>query len=283
MKHSAIPAATLAVIATLALLVAGWRYVSSLHSQMRDLQLYISSGHEHGANLLTRDDIEESATRSDMREMFGELKSTLHSRTASSEVRPLTATVNPAEANHAPLAFAQSETSRLELKTKCTPCWAPALSSGNVLKPPSLSDIALTNTPPTDKIGGAEYEYPDAGHHVYSRGSHGYDRWYEWFFEPARNDNIRLLEIGMDGGASAMMWRGFFPNAELYGMDFVQEMLDNALGKASGNITIFKGDQANPAHLEALIKDTTANFDVRLPSLVCHWSKQRSVIAGGCR
>jgi hypothetical protein len=38
-------------------------------------------------------------------------------------------------------------------------------------------------------------------------------------FEKVRHDQISLLEIGVYNGASIRMWRDYFTNAELYGID----------------------------------------------------------------
>lgn len=46
------------------------------------------------------------------------------------------------------------------------------------------------------------------------------DIYTEWF-TPRRNQVERLLEIGIDGGGSLKMWNGFFPRAQIVGVDHV--------------------------------------------------------------
>lgn len=42
---------------------------------------------------------------------------------------------------------------------------------------------------------------------------------YEWHFEPIRATARTVLEIGVLGGGSLAMWREYFPNAMIYGLD----------------------------------------------------------------
>ena len=42
---------------------------------------------------------------------------------------------------------------------------------------------------------------------------------YERYFEPMRDKPIRVLEIGVKKGSSLRMWKGYFRNALIYGID----------------------------------------------------------------
>jgi len=42
---------------------------------------------------------------------------------------------------------------------------------------------------------------------------------YQKYFELLRDSEITLLEIGVGSGASISMWREYFPNAKVYGID----------------------------------------------------------------
>lgn len=57
----------------------------------------------------------------------------------------------------------------------------------------------------------------------YKRGTdkykHGYLPFYEHHFAPRRPEPLRLLEIGIQGGASLRMWKEFFPNGAITGCD----------------------------------------------------------------
>lgn len=54
---------------------------------------------------------------------------------------------------------------------------------------------------------------------------HGYTVYYEKHFESIRNDNIKLLELGVREGWSINMWAEYFPNGDFWGIDNDKEHL----------------------------------------------------------
>jgi hypothetical protein len=48
---------------------------------------------------------------------------------------------------------------------------------------------------------------------------HNYSKYYEMFFGPIKDSNVKLLEIGIFAGASLRAWREYFPNGEISGID----------------------------------------------------------------
>ena len=60
--------------------------------------------------------------------------------------------------------------------------------------------------------------------HGSDKGSkkHRYDRCYEEFFEPVRNDEINLLEIGCFKGDSTAAFQEYFPNGNIYTIDIFE-------------------------------------------------------------
>lgn len=50
---------------------------------------------------------------------------------------------------------------------------------------------------------------------------HHYLSLYELLFEPLRYKDIKILEIGVQFGLSLKMWREYFPNAHIVGIDSV--------------------------------------------------------------
>ena len=65
----------------------------------------------------------------------------------------------------------------------------------------SLNDLALKYN--TDK----------------ATSGHGYTRWYEQLFSPLKYTPLTLVEIGIWEGASLRMWREYFPEATVVGVD----------------------------------------------------------------
>ena len=107
----------------------------------------------------------------------------------------------------------------------------------------TLDEIA--NQYQTDK--GSKYE---------KESVHGYALIYEKYFEGIRNNEIRLLEVGVcmedtDGGHSIRMWRDYFKNSKIYTFDIV-DMTENKVMKEIDNVYFYKGDQSNRKDLQSL-------------------------------
>ena len=78
---------------------------------------------------------------------------------------------------------------------------------------------------------------------------HGYTHFYNSLFGYRRNSVKKVLEIGIDIGASLRMWEEYFPNATIYAIDADPARLIN-----DGRIRSYQCDQSN---VEAL-RDTAA-------------------------
>lgn len=48
---------------------------------------------------------------------------------------------------------------------------------------------------------------------------HGYTRFYNTLFKEKRETMKHFFEIGIDTGSSLFMWRDYFPNSRIYGID----------------------------------------------------------------
>jgi cephalosporin hydroxylase len=76
--------------------------------------------------------------------------------------------------------------------------------------------------------------------------AHQYVDLYESVLLPHRRSYTRVLEIGIYKGASISMWRDFFPNAEIFGLDI------EAVEVPGPRITTLRGDQSAPETIERL-------------------------------
>lgn len=100
---------------------------------------------------------------------------------------------------------------------------------------------------------------------------HGTDKWGIHFYTPTyhevlghlRDRPVRLLEIGIGGyanpdvgGLSLLMWRDYFPNGRIFGLDNEFKRL-----LPRDRIEIVRGDQSSAADLEELAR-THGPFDV---------------------
>ena len=99
-----------------------------------------------------------------------------------------------------------------------------------------------------------KYETDKGGQHLrYGGGdsdtNHNYTPVYHHLFEEDRMDVRNVLEIGVHAGSSLRMWKEYFPNAMIVGLDTNQECL-----KHSGDrIKVIMADQNNPEQLRSAV------------------------------
>lgn len=76
---------------------------------------------------------------------------------------------------------------------------------------------------------------------------HGYTRHYERLFEPMRMGHIKLLEIGVQFGASIKTWLEYFPGARIVGVDIA-----NDFKTSDPRYTFIQADQGNPQQMRQI-------------------------------
>jgi hypothetical protein len=79
----------------------------------------------------------------------------------------------------------------------------------------------------------------------------GYTQVYDRYLSPLRDTPAKILEIGVQKGASVRMWEEYFPQAEIWGIDIKPDCLQYA----SERVTIRIGDQTDREFLRALAKE----------------------------
>lgn len=96
-------------------------------------------------------------------------------------------------------------------------------------------------------------------------GGHSYTEHYHHYFQGMREDPIHLLEIGIGGyddpnagGSSLRMWRDYFLQAQIYGLDWFEKP-----GVAGERIRTYQGSQADPLTLSRIAEATPdRRFDI---------------------
>lgn len=88
-------------------------------------------------------------------------------------------------------------------------------------------------------------------------GRHCYTPHYMMHFSKLRKKNLKILEIGVGGdenpfygGASLRMWKRYFANSFIYGLDIVDKSYHE-----ENRIKIFKGDQSDEKYLLEMISE----------------------------
>jgi len=72
---------------------------------------------------------------------------------------------------------------------------------------------------------------------------HSYTQYYEMLFGGLRNSPLKLLEIGVKRGCSLRMWKEYFPNAQVFGVDITPR----CKSLEEDRIKIFIGGQDDPS------------------------------------
>jgi hypothetical protein len=88
-------------------------------------------------------------------------------------------------------------------------------------------------------------------------GAHRYAAHYAWHFHHLRRKQITLLEIGIGGyedprggGGSLRMWRRYFSNAQIVGLDYFDKS-----PHAEKRIRIYRGDQSDEKLLRQMVAE----------------------------
>ena len=87
--------------------------------------------------------------------------------------------------------------------------------------------------------------------------SHGFCTFYDRHLRTQRKRIAKVLEIGIFGGSSLYMWRDYFPNAVIHGIDVRPAKLDSV-----ERITTYLGDQGDRAALQGVIESAGTDFDL---------------------
>ncbi|MFN9953975.1 MAG: class I SAM-dependent methyltransferase, partial [bacterium] len=94
-------------------------------------------------------------------------------------------------------------------------------------------------------------------HNTDKWGGHFYTPHYHRYFAKFRDAEINLLEIGIGGyndpklgGESLRMWRDYFPNGKIFGIDVVDKSMHE-----TDRIRTFKGSQVDNVFLDRVIRD----------------------------
>jgi hypothetical protein len=109
---------------------------------------------------------------------------------------------------------------------------------------------------------------------------HNYTVLYEQMFGAAREEPLKILEIGVAEGASLRMWCDFFPNAEIHGID----VNPDCKVFADNRITIHIGKQGDKDFLDSIgidfdivIDDGSHQVSDQIFTFKCLWPNTKMV------
>jgi hypothetical protein len=110
------------------------------------------------------------------------------------------------------------------------------------------------------------------------------DEFYQKTFEPLRDKEITLVEIGVRSGASMKLWKEFFSNCNIIGIDNLQDFKDNRTPINSDwieeGVTFFDADGYSQetvnkieGKIDILIDDGPHSFESHIKLLEIYLSK----------
>ena len=79
---------------------------------------------------------------------------------------------------------------------------------------------------------------------------HHYTEKYNSLFKERRNEKLKILEIGIGSAPmpSLRLWKDYFPNSQIFGIDIEESYIDNSVE----NITTYLCSSLNKKGIEAL-------------------------------
>ncbi len=112
-----------------------------------------------------------------------------------------------------------------------------------------------------------------------SSTGHWYTRHYEAIFGWMRLNVEALCEVGIGSGGSLLMWRDYFPNAVIYGVD--QNHTDDmgariVLHEIEQTDCQLLYDNLHDRKLEIIVEDASHDQDKTMKTLDCLWPILRS-------
>jgi hypothetical protein len=81
---------------------------------------------------------------------------------------------------------------------------------------------------------------------------------YAQYFSPMRNEELKILEIGVKEGDSLLMWKEYFPNSLIFGLEHNPDPLRNFEHE---RIQVFIGDQSDVPTLQKIVEEQ-GPFDI---------------------
>lgn len=91
---------------------------------------------------------------------------------------------------------------------------------------------------------------------------HDYARHYDKLFTPLRDQQIKMLEVGVGGGEGVRMWLDYFSCVVLNGVDIVHDTNSWDKPGRTGNYIFTQGDQTDPDFWKRFIETHGGDWDV---------------------
>jgi len=112
-----------------------------------------------------------------------------------------------------------------------------------------------------------------------SRHCHPYTLFYENLFKNKKNENLKIAELGILNGSSLLMWREYFANAQIYGFEYDNNLINNFKQNYDNDrITIYNVDVSKKDSIEKAFSDLNESFDIIIEDTTHQFEDQIRVI-----
>jgi len=120
---------------------------------------------------------------------------------------------------------------------------------------------------------------PYAMNSVCCKHRKGYTAVYELLFSPYKHSSIHFAEIGIEAGASILMWNKYFSDkCSIYGFEFHDEKIEHAKQFNLNNVKFVHTNVDDVQYLDESFKHTGVLFDIIIDDSTHHVHHQNNII-----
>jgi predicted O-methyltransferase YrrM len=112
-----------------------------------------------------------------------------------------------------------------------------------------------------------------------SRHCHPYTLFYDGLFKNKKEETLKIAELGILDGASMLMWREYFKNANIYGFEYNSTLITNFKQKFNNDrITLANIDVTNKDSITNAFKQLDISYDLIIEDTTHQFEDQIRVI-----
>jgi len=112
-----------------------------------------------------------------------------------------------------------------------------------------------------------------------SRHCHPYTLFYEGLFKNKRHETLKIAELGILDGASLLMWKEYFTNAEIYGFDYDNNLINNFKKNFNNDrVTLSNIDVTNKGSIAKAFSELNVLYDIIIEDTTHQFEDQINVI-----
>lgn len=111
------------------------------------------------------------------------------------------------------------------------------------------------------------------------RHCHPYTLFYDGIFKNKKDEPLKIAELGILHGASILMWKEYFPNAEIYGFDYDSNLINNFKQRFNNDkVTLSNIDVTNRDSIVTAFSKLNILFDIIIEDTTHKFEDQIKVI-----